>query len=104
MRRPWQVTGDDTCIGHGLSAAHRGLEGVICGDNAQLCSKFCPAAIHERFDLKGTWVDRHAAPGTQPLKDGDWSAARHLSIGDESKLTRRGQTPLSSAEGVRERL
>ena len=46
----------------------------------------CPAAIHERFDLKGSWVDRHAAPGTQPLKDGDWSAARHLSICDESKL------------------
>jgi len=42
-----------------------------------------PSAV---YDIKGSWVDHHAAPGTQPLKDGDWSAARHLSICDESKL------------------
>ena len=45
----------------------------------------CPA-IHERFDLKGSWVDRHSAPGTQPLKDSDWAATRHLNISDEAKL------------------
>ena len=44
----------------------------------------CREAPHERFDLKGSWLDRHARPHEKTRKDSDWAASRSLHVSHET--------------------
>eukprot|EP00327_Prymnesium_parvum_P003637 CAMPEP_0182846152 /NCGR_PEP_ID=MMETSP0006_2-20121128/27735_1 /TAXON_ID=97485 /ORGANISM="Prymnesium parvum, Strain Texoma1" /LENGTH=1069 /DNA_ID=CAMNT_0024976325 /DNA_START=1 /DNA_END=3211 /DNA_ORIENTATION=+ len=44
----------------------------------------CPAP-HEVYDLKGSWIDRHAKPAERTRKDSDWMHTRRLRISEENK-------------------
>jgi 1-phosphatidylinositol-4-phosphate 5-kinase len=58
-----------------------------------------PSPMHEVYDLKGSWVDRHVGPprtasekrkrarGLHTRKDTDWPASRYLRLSDEKKAT-----------------
>jgi hypothetical protein len=44
----------------------------------------CPP-LHERYDLKGSWVDRHAKLHASVRKDSDWPAGRKLRLQPATK-------------------
>ena len=44
----------------------------------------CPP-MHERYDLKGSWVDRHAKLNASVRKDADWPAGRRLRLQPSTK-------------------
>jgi hypothetical protein len=49
-------------------------------DNLFDPAEFANGRPDEKFDLKGSWVDRHTSAGESTRKDSDWTATRKLRL------------------------
>ena len=62
-------------------------------DNLFDPSLFAEGKPNEKYDLKGSWVDRHSSPAESTRKDSDWTVTRklRLSADNRRRLLRQAQ-------------
>ena len=54
-------------------------------DNLFDPSLFAEGKPNEKYDLKGSWVDRHSSPAESTRKDSDWTVTRKLRVSADNR-------------------